>query len=41
MNILDMIKQLYAAELTEGYAKEDIEKVKEFFGALPKVLEDF
>ncbi len=41
MNILDMIKQLYAVEQPDGYERDDMEKVKQLFGALPVVLEEF
>lgn len=41
MNLQEMIKQLYTIDTLQGYEASDINTVKEQFGALPKVLEEF
>lgn len=40
-NFWEMFKPLYAADALEGYAAEEIAYLKELFGALPRVLEEF
>lgn len=41
LDILDMIKQLYATDQLYGYTETEIAKLKENTGALPDVLEQF
>lgn len=37
----DMFKPLYAVETLQGYTSKEIELLKEMFGALPQVLEEY
>ena len=41
MDFLEMIKQLYSVEKVKGYAEHEINFVKELFGTLPQIIEDF
>ena len=40
-NFLNTLKQLYHTSALEGYTKEEIHFLKNKFGALPQVLEDY
>ena len=37
----EMFKSLYAVDTLEGYTENEIAYLKELFGALPQVLEDY
>ncbi len=37
----EMLKSLYAVDTLQGYTEEEIESLKELFGALPQVLEEY
>ncbi len=37
----EMFKPLYAVDTLEGYTENEIAYLKELFGALPRVLEDY
>ena len=37
----EMFKPLYAVDTLEGYTENEIVYLKELFGALPQVLEDY
>ena len=37
----EMFKPLYAVDTLEGYTENEIAYLKELFGALPQVLEDY
>ena len=41
MNLYELIKNLYGVDELVGYSDEDIAFLKEMFGDLPKVLEDY
>lgn len=41
MDYEEMIKQLYQVEKLQGYNENEIAYVKDYFGALPEVLENF
>ena len=41
MVLENIIRQLYAVDELQGYAEGEIHFLKELFGALPRVLEDF
>ena len=41
MNVYELIKNLYGVDELAGYSDEDIAFLKEMFGDLPKVLEDY
>lgn len=41
MDFTTLIKQLYAVDKLEGYNEEEIKQLKEIYGALPDMLENF
>lgn len=41
MNVYELIKNLYGVDELAGYSDEDIAFLKEMFGDLPEVLEDY
>ena len=41
MDLYELIKNLYGTDELDGYSDEDIAFLKEMFGSLPEVLEDY
>ena len=41
MELHELIKNLYGVDKLEGYSDEDIAFLKEMFGDMPEVLEDY
>lgn len=37
----DMLKQIYAVNDLQGYTEDELDSLKQLFGALPQVLEDY